>query len=148
MEEDLSQFFDNFEEVIDLDVIVGFSEKGRNEILRRAGQSLLCIKGNGNWSVRFPRGASEELFFSMLSTYRTRVREINVVLALPFKEDTWRLLEMTMENLEFFSLAFRRPEWAQDETTMSETLFFGGTAPSYTSFGSRIHGATCRRRGF
>jgi hypothetical protein len=62
-------------------------------------------------------------------TYRTRVRELNVVLALPLKEDTWRLLEMTMENLEFFSLAFRRPEWARDENTMRKTLFFGGTAP-------------------
>lgn len=127
--------------VIDLDVIVGFSEEGRNEILRRAGQSLLCIKGSKNGSVRFPRGASEELFFSMLSTYRTRVREINVVLDLPLKEDTWRLLEMAMENLEFFSLAFRRPEWARDETTMRETLFFGGTAPTLHEL--RIKDAWC-----
>jgi hypothetical protein len=64
---------------------------------------------------------------------------VNVVLACPLRKDTWRLLEMPMENLEIFSLALRRAEL--DETTMRATSFLGGAAPKLHEF--RIKDSWC-----
>lgn len=111
--------------VIDLDVVAEFSEEERNEILRRTGESLLCIMGNGNGWPRFPRGASGELFLLFYLHIELGCERWSGS-CLFIQRRAWRLLEMPMENLEFFSLALRRPE--SDKTTMRETLFFGGAA--------------------
>ena len=111
----------------------------RNEVLRRSGDSLLCIKVNGG-SGTFTEGCVR-FIGSLLKEHWHRVRNIDIAInedSMPsIGEIPWDSVQQPALHLETFIVSFMDRNTTPSNLLSPDLVLFSGQAPSLREFFSR-----------
>jgi len=111
----------------------------RNEVLRRSGDSLLCIKVNGR-SGTFTEGCIRFIGL-LLKEHWHRVRNINIAInedSMPsIGKIPWDSVQQPALHLETFIVSFMDRRTTPSNLLSPDLVLFSGQAPSLCEFFSR-----------
>ena len=125
--------------LIDLQDLQQNTDFWRNEVLKRSGDSLLCITANDGLET-FTVG-SVRFIFLLLKEHWHRVQKIDIAIhtnsMVSIAEDPWDSMQQPALYLETFIVSFMDRNITPSSLLSSDLRLFSGQAPSLREFFSR-----------